>query len=77
MDRDLLLYIRNSSMNRYKWGVLHALHFTSALNHLLPLLLTSCSSLKSNIYRGQHRSKDTPSQYLMYNILPQMVFPPL
>ena len=43
--------------------------------HLLPLLFTSCCSPQSNIDRGQQQSKVTPSQFLMYNIVPQMAFP--
>lgn len=54
-----------------------ALPFTFPPNHLLSPLFTSCCSLRSNIDRGQEQSKVTPSQFLMYNIVPQMVFPPL
>lgn len=54
-----------------------ALPFTSPLNHLLSLLFTSCCFLRSNIDTGQSRSKVTPSQFLMYNIVPQLVIPSL
>lgn len=52
-----------------------ALPFTFPPNHLLSPLFTSCCSPWSNIDRGQWQSKVTPSQFLMYNIAPQMVFP--
>lgn len=71
-----LACIFQEQVSSWSFWTCPALHLSSESPSLTPLF-TSCCSSWSNIDRGQPQSKDTPSQFLMYNIVPQMAFPPL